>query len=118
MRAEVVRPEQRWRVRAAVGREDYPDLSERGRAVLLILFAVLTLGFITSLLPFMYPDTIMNVLGAHLNVVLGELIATWVPSVRGTLVSVAKETHALTLPGVFAVYGAPLMLILVALRNR
>ena len=85
---------------------------------MLTLFAVLTLGFVTSLLPFMYPDTLMNVLGAHLNVVLGELVARWVPSVRGTLVSVAKGTHALTLPGVFAVYGAPLMLILVALRNR
>jgi len=86
--------------------------------VLLILFAVLTLGFITSLLPFMYPDTLMNVLGAHLNVVLGELVAGWVPSVRGTLVSATRGTHALTLPGVLTVYGAPLMLVLVALRNR
>jgi hypothetical protein len=31
--------------------------------VLIIVFAVLTLGFITSLVPFMYPDTVMNVLG-------------------------------------------------------
>lgn len=114
----MVRPEQRWRVRAAVGRGGDPDAWERGRAVLVILFAVLTLGFITSLIPFMYPDTILNVLGVSLNVLLGELVASWVPSVRGTLVSVVKGTHALTLPGVFAVYGAPLMLILVALRNR
>jgi hypothetical protein len=45
------------------------------------------------------------------------MVATWVPSVRDAGVG-GEGNHALTLPGVFAVYGAPLMLLLVALRNR
>jgi hypothetical protein len=86
--------------------------------VLLILLAVLTLGFITSLLPFMYPDTILNVLGVVLNGVLAQLISEWVPAANGLLVSATQGGAALTLTGVFAIYGVPLMLVLVALRNR
>ncbi len=87
--------------------------------MLFIVFAVLTLGLITSLIPFMYPDTLLNVLGVTLNLALGEFMAGLVPSVQGTLVAAAHEgERALTLSGVLAVYGAPLMLILIALRNR
>jgi hypothetical protein len=86
--------------------------------VLLIVFAVLTLGFVTSLIPFMYPDTVLNVLGVVLNGMLAELVFEWVPSVRGVLVSANPGAPALTLIGVFAIYGLPLMLVLVALRNR
>ncbi len=86
--------------------------------MLLILFAVLTLGFITSLIPFMYPDTLLNVLGIVLNGMLAELVAGWVPSVNGILISIAQGMPELTLMGVFTIYGLPLMLVLVALRNR
>ena len=86
--------------------------------MLFILLAVLTLGLITSLLPFMYPDTVLNVLGVVLNGMLAELLAGWVPSASGILVSITQGAPALTLIGVFAVYGLPLVLVLMALRNR
>jgi hypothetical protein len=61
----------------------------------------------------------MNVLGVSLNLMLGEMVAHWLPAMKGTLVDVVEQgSHALTLPGVLAVYGTPMMLILVALRNR
>jgi hypothetical protein len=86
--------------------------------VLLILLAVLTLGFVTSLVPFMYPDTILNVLGVVLNGTLAQLAAEWVPAANDVLVSSTREGPALTLNGVFAIYGIPLILVLFALRNR
>ncbi len=86
--------------------------------LLLILLAVLTLGFLTSLVPFMYPDTILNVLGVVLNGMLAQLISEWVPAANGLMVSSTQGGPALTLTGVFAIYGLPLMLVLVALRNR
>jgi hypothetical protein len=86
--------------------------------VLVILFAVLTLGFVTSLIPFMYPDTVLNVLGVVLNGMLAQLVFDWIPSVRGVLVSANAEAPGLTLIGVLAIYGVPLMLVLIALRNR
>jgi hypothetical protein len=95
-----------------------PERAGKAGAVLLIVLAVLTLGFITSLVPFMYPDTILNVLGVVLNGMLAQLIAEWVPSVNGIVVASSGGGPALTLIGVFAIYGLPLMLVLVALRNR
>jgi hypothetical protein len=87
-------------------------------AVLLILLAVLTLGFITSLVPFMYPDTILNVLGVVLNGMLAQLISEWVPAGNRLLVWSTQGGPALTLVGVLAIYGLPLVLVLFALRNR
>jgi len=87
-------------------------------AVLLILLAVLTLGFVTSLVPFMYPDTVLNVLGIVLNGMLAQLISEWVPAGNGLLVWSTQGGPALTLIGVFAIYGLPLVLVLFALRNK
>ena len=86
--------------------------------MLVILLAVLTLGFVTSLLPFMYPNTVLNILGVFLNGILAQLVAEWLPNVNGILYSVVQGAPLLTLIGVFAIYGLPLMLVLVALRNR
>ena len=86
--------------------------------MLVILLAVLILGFVTSLLPFMYPNTVLNVLGVFLNAILANLVAEWLPNVNGILFSVVQGAPGLTLIGVFAIYGLPLMLVLVALRNR
>lgn len=86
--------------------------------MLVFVFLVLTLGLVTSLLPFIYPDTIMNALGAYLNVVVGEFLVTTLRLGKGSLVDVANGTYALNLGGVMAVYGAPLILILLVLRGR
>jgi hypothetical protein len=86
--------------------------------VLVILFAVLTLGFVTSLVPFVYPDTVLNVLGVFLNGMLAQLLSEWVPAMHGTLVASNAGAPALTLMGVFAIYGVPLLLVLLGLRNR
>jgi hypothetical protein len=84
----------------------------------ILLLPVLTLGFLASLLPFIYPETLFNIPGVQLNVILGELLVKLVPSAYGTLVGSNGGTFALTLPGVFAIYGPPLVLVLAALRNR
>jgi hypothetical protein len=84
----------------------------------ILVLPVLTLGFLASLMPFLYPETLFNIPGVQLNVIFGELLARFVPSTYGTLVGSNGSTLALTLPGVFAVYGPPLMLVLVAIRNR
>ncbi|HEV8308391.1 MAG TPA: hypothetical protein VGW35_12050 [Methylomirabilota bacterium] len=86
--------------------------------MLVFVFLVLTLGLVTSLLPFIYPDTIMNALGAYLNVVVGEFLVTTLRLGKGSLVDVANGTYALNLGGVMAVYGTPLILILLVLRGR
>ena len=85
---------------------------------MILLLPILTLGFVASLLPFIYPETLFNIPGVQLNVIFGELLARFVPAAHGTLVGINQGTAVLTLPGVFAIYGLPLMLVLVALRNR
>lgn len=84
----------------------------------IVLLPIVVVGFVTSLLPFMYPDTLMNFLGVHLNTVLGQTLAGLLPATRGILVSAADGAYGLTLPGVFALYGPALMLVLVGLRSR
>ena len=84
---------------------------------MILVLPVLTLGFLASLMPFPYPETLFNIPGVQLNVIFGELLARLFPSTYGTLVGSNGGTLALTLPGVFAVYGPPLMLVLVGLRR-
>jgi hypothetical protein len=83
-----------------------------------LLLPIVVVGFITSLVPFMYPDTLLNFLGVHLNSFLGEALAGLLPATRSILVSAAAGGSGLTLPGVFALYGPALILVLVGLRSR
>ena len=84
----------------------------------LLLLPALALGFIASLIPFIYPVTLFNIPGVQLNLALGGLLANAVPAAQGVLVGVAHGAYTLTLAGVFAVYGPPLMLVLMSLRRR
>ena len=84
----------------------------------LLLLPALALGFIASLIPFIYPVTLFNIPGVQLNLALGGVLANAVPASQGVLVGVAHGAYTLTLAGVFAVYGPPLMLVLLSLRRR
>ncbi|MBI3456374.1 MAG: hypothetical protein HY002_11370 [Candidatus Rokubacteria bacterium] len=86
--------------------------------MLILFFFVLVLGFITSLLPFIYPESVFNVLGASMNVLWGEFLVTTLNVGRGSLVDVADGTHVLNLAGVMAIYGTPLVFVLLVLRGR
>jgi len=86
--------------------------------VWILVLPIVVLAFITSLLPFMYPNTLLNFLGVHLNSLLGGLLAGILPATQGILVSVAEGSYGLTLAGVFALYGPALMLVLVGVRSR
>jgi hypothetical protein len=86
--------------------------------VWILLLPIVVVGFVASLLPFVYPDTLLNFLGVHVNSFLGEALAMLLPATRGILVAVAEGTYGLTLPGVFALYGPALMLVLVGVRSR
>jgi len=84
----------------------------------LLVLPIVTVAFIASLLPFVYPETLFNIMGVQLNLVLGKLLAGLVPATLGTLVAPDNGSYGLTLMGVFAVYGPVLMLVLAALRSR
>ncbi|MGH7322227.1 MAG: hypothetical protein ACRELA_21760 [Candidatus Rokuibacteriota bacterium] len=90
-------------------------LRGKGRRML-VLLAVLGLCFISSLIPFIYPETIMNSLGAFLNHVLGEGLANL--GVEGGWVAGRDGVYALSLQGVLAVYLPPILAILFILRGR
>jgi hypothetical protein len=79
---------------------------------------LLVIGFITSLLPFMYPQSLLEIPGVHLNLVLGDLLAGIVPAASGILVEASDASYGLTLAGVFAIYGPVLMLLLAVVRGR
>jgi hypothetical protein len=85
---------------------------------MLILLAVLGLCFITSLIPFLYPYTVLNTLGAFLNHVLGQALWAALGETVAPLVSGSEGVYGLTLMGVFAVYGVPILVILFVLRGR
>jgi len=83
-----------------------------------ILLAVLGLCFIASLIPFLYPYTIMNTIGAFLNHVMGQALWGALGENAGPLVAGSGDVYGLTLMGVFAVYGVPILVILFVLRGR
>ena len=60
----------------------------------LLLLPALALGFIASLIPFIYPVTLFNIPGVQLNLALGGLLATAVPVSLGILVGVAQGVAA------------------------
>jgi len=84
--------------------------------MLLLLLVVLIAGFVASAIPFVYPGTIMNTLGAFLNLLLGELLGSFKIGL-GTLVTPSSEGYTLTLQGVLLVY-LPAIVALLLLRRR
>lgn len=85
---------------------------------MLILLAVLGLCFIASLIPFLYPYTIMNTLGAFLNHVAGEMLHGALGDAASSLVAGSEGIYGLTLLGAFTIYGLPILVILFYLRGR
>ena len=79
--------------------------------MLLLLFIVVVVCFFVSLLPALYPGTIVSMLGAALNGVVAEFLATTLKLGTGTLVVAVKGGYVLTVQGVLAFY-VPLMLLL------
>ena len=76
-------------------------------------------GWIASLLPFLFPGSIFSVFGAALNGWLGELLASGlgVGFSPGPLVIGNPGDASLTLAGVSVVYG-PLFLVLALVYRR
>ena len=86
--------------------------------MVLILFFVVAFGFVVSLIPFIYPGSIMNTFGAFLNVLLGTVLVSTLGIGLGSLAAGSPGGYALTLQGVLAVYAPILVILLVALRSR
>jgi hypothetical protein len=84
----------------------------------LILTVVITVCFIASLLPFVFPGAVIGFLGRALNDALGDPLWVFVPVARGALVQSGSEGPVLTLQGVLAVYLPLLLLLLVRQRGR
>lgn len=79
--------------------------------MLLLLFIVVVVAFLVSLLPAIYPGTIVSMLGAPVNGAIAEFIATTLKVGVGSLVVPAKGGYVLTVQGVLAFY-VPLMVLL------
>ena len=77
----------------------------------LILTVVVTVCFVASLLPFLFPGAVIGLLGKVLNDALGDPLWAILPAAQGTLVISGSEGPVLTLYGVLALY-VPLLLIL------
>lgn len=83
-----------------------------------LLLVVVTIAFIASLLPVLYPGSLMSILGTPLNAFLGELLGETFRVGRGTLVTRGPGAYTLTFEGVLAVYGPLLILILLGMRGK
>lgn len=86
--------------------------------MLVLLLIVVTIAFTASLLPILYPGSLVSVLGTPLNVFFAELLGNTFQVGRGTLVTREQGAYALTFEGVVAVYGPALFLILLGLRGK
>ena len=86
--------------------------------MLMLLFIVAAVGFVASLLPFVFPGTLVSLLGVTLNAGLGELLATTLHVGRGTLVLGGPGQAMLTFQGVLVFYVPLLLLLLFVLRGR
>jgi hypothetical protein len=85
--------------------------------MLLVLTVVVTVCFIASLLPFMFPGGAIGLLGKVLNDAIGDPLWNLVPSVRRVLVISPPGGPMLTLEGVLVVY-LPILLALLWLQRR
>jgi hypothetical protein len=84
----------------------------------LILTVVVTVCFVASLLPFLFPGAVIGLLGKVLNDALGDPLWTLVPAARGPLVRSAAEGPMLTLQGVLVLYVPLLLILLWSQRGR
>ena len=83
---------------------------------MLVLLGVVGLGLIVSLIPFIYPDTIMNTPGAWLNHLLGTILRSL--EIEYGLVAGTAGVYALSLRGVLVLFGIPIALLLYLMRTR
>jgi hypothetical protein len=102
----------------AVGLHSRRATKERRSAVLILLLVVLTIAFVASLLPVLYPETIVSLLGTPLNAFLGDILGSTLHVGNGTLVTRGQGEYTLTLEGVLAVYGPVFFLLLLGLRGK
>jgi hypothetical protein len=85
----------------------------------LLLFVMALIGCLVSLLPILYPGTIVGALGTPVNVFVAETLRNTFNVRNETLVIMGEGSgHILTIPGVLAVYLPLLGLTLLALRSR
>jgi hypothetical protein len=98
---------------------DVEDDDGRGKEapMLLMLTVVVTVCFIASLLPFMFPGAVIGLLGKVLNDAIGDPLWHLVPSARRVLVVSPPGGPVLTFEGVLVFY-VPLLLALLWLQRR
>jgi hypothetical protein len=83
----------------------------------MILAVVVTVCFIASLLPFLFPGAVIGLLGKVLDDLLGDPVWAFLPFARGTLVTSGPDGPILTLTGVLAIY-VPLLLLVLRFGRR
>ena len=84
-----------------------------------LLFAVAVVACLVSLLPVMYPGSILAALGMPVNVFVAETLRNQLNVRSETLVVMGEGTsHELTLQGVLVVFLPIIGLTLLALRIR
>ena len=83
---------------------------------MLVLLGVVGLCFVISLIPFIYPETIMNTPGAWLNHLLGTMLGSL--GIEYGLVAGTAGVYALSLRGVLVLFGIPILLLLYLMRTR
>ncbi|HZS32834.1 MAG TPA: hypothetical protein VFC42_05600 [Methylomirabilota bacterium] len=83
--------------------------------MVLVLTIAVGVCFFASLLPHLFPGTLIAMVGIGLNGSIGTFLAGVAPGVRPTLV---EEDNALTLLGVVAVYVPVLALLVWGQRGR
>ena len=84
----------------------------------LIFTVVVSVCFVASLLPFLFPGAVVGLLGKVLNDALGDPLWTLVPAARGPLVRSAAEGPMLTLQGVLVLYVPLLLILFLSQRGR
>jgi len=85
--------------------------------MVVVLLVAVGVGWIASLLPFLFPGSIFSVFGAALNGWLGELLVSGLGFSPGSLVVGNPGDASLTLGGVSVLYG-PLLLVLALVYRR
>lgn len=86
--------------------------------MIVLLLMLLSVGFLASLLPFVFPGALVSVVGVALNHWLGELLAGTLNVSSDALLGASGGQPTLTLGGVLAVYAPPLAVLLFILRGR
>jgi hypothetical protein len=89
------------------------------RRMKLLLFVVAVVGFLVSLLPVIYPGSILAALGMPVNVFVAETLRNLFDMRADTLVVMGEgNSHELTLQGVLIVFLPLIGLSFLALRTR